>query len=91
MALLYAKVMVSDEQFAVQTVDELDARRGRQSDAISSMACFIYWIIRIIRFVMKRLYKVMQILMIGLSLRPQVEVHTARGRSDMEVEVGDKH
>ena len=31
----------------------------------------------------------LQILMIGLSLRPHVEVHTARGRSDMEVEAGD--
>ena len=30
----------------------------------------------------------MQVLLIGTSLSPQVEVHTARGRSDMEVDVG---
>lgn len=31
----------------------------------------------------------MQILLIGVSLRPQVEVHVARGGSDLEVEAGD--
>lgn len=32
-----------------------------------------------------------QVLMIGLSLRPQVEVHTSAGRSDLEVEAGSNH
>lgn len=31
----------------------------------------------------------MQVLLIGTSLSPQVEVHSARGRSDMEVDAGD--
>lgn len=34
---------------------------------------------------------VLQILMLGLSLRASVDVHTSRDRSDIEVEVGDYH
>lgn len=32
----------------------------------------------------------LQVLLIGAALRPQVEVHSARGRSDLEVEAGDR-
>lgn len=30
-------------------------------------------------------------LLIGMTSRPCIEVHTARGRSDLEVDVGDNH
>ena len=33
----------------------------------------------------------LQVLLIGAALVPKVEVHNAHGRSDMEVEVGDRH
>lgn len=33
----------------------------------------------------------LQVLLIGAALVPKVEVHNALGRSDMEVEVGDRH
>lgn len=33
----------------------------------------------------------LQILMIGLALLPRVEVHNAKGRSDMEVETSTRH
>lgn len=31
----------------------------------------------------------LQVLMLGAGLRPEIEVHTARGRSDLEVDAGD--
>lgn len=33
----------------------------------------------------------LQVLLIGAALLPKVEVHNALGRSDMEVEVGNRH
>ena len=92
MALLYAKVMVSDEQFTVQKL-LTNLMRG-EVDKVMDFVNGVFHSLDYQNYAIRdeaSLQGCMQILMIGLSLRPQVEVHTARGRSDMEVEVGDKH
>ena len=92
MALLYAKVMVGDEQFTSQQL-------------LSHMLCgnvarVVEFLNRVLNALDYQRYPIrdeaslrgaLQILMIGLSLRPQIEVHTAKGRSDLEVETGDFH
>ncbi len=92
MALLYAKVMTKDEQFtALRLLTHL--LRG---DAQQVMA-FLNLVFRSLDYQNyairdeASLQGCVQVLMIGLSLRPQVEVHTSAGRSDLEVEAGSNH
>lgn len=90
MAQLYARVMVGDDDF--ESDDILNYMlEGDVEDTVR----FINQVFNALDYERYPIRDeasfrgMIQILMIGLSLRPHVEVHTARGRSDMEVEAGD--
>ena len=92
MALLYAKVMVEDDEFTPNAL-----LKNLLTGDVENAVAFINQVFLALDY---QRYPIrdeasfqgcMQILMIGMSLRPQIEVHTARGRSDMEVDAGSLH
>ena len=92
MALLYAKVMVHDSEFTPQPV-LIHLVRGETEPAVSFFNR-VFNALDYERYPIKdeaSFKGALQILFIGLSLNPQVEVHTAKGRSDLEVSVGAYH
>lgn len=90
MAMLYSKVMVGNDIFTSQPL----LKFMLNGDVEPAMA-FVNQVFRSLNY---QRYPVrdeasfqgaLQILMIGISLLPQVEVHSAQGRSDLEVVAGD--
>lgn len=89
-ANLYAKNMVGNNAFSPREL--LDHMlNGKASEAISFINAALTSL-NYHRYPVRdeaSFQSFMQVLMIGASLLPQVEVHSARGRSDMEVDAGD--
>ena len=90
MACLYAKIMTGDEDFSAKGIMKL-MMAGEVQEAIDCIN-------KVLNSMNYNKYPIrdeasfqccMQILLIGASLLPRVEVHSARGRSDMEVDAGD--
>ena len=92
MAQLYTRMMISDDNF--RAGDILGYMfEGEVSKTIGFMNR-IFNVLDYDRYPIRdeaSFRGAVQILMIGLSLRPAVEVHTSRGRSDIEVDTGNFH
>ncbi len=92
MARLYAREMVSNQSFTPQPI--LTALLRGDVDEVMALVNRAFHALNYQNYPIRdeaSFQAFMQVLMIGLCLNPQVEVHTSKGRSDMELEAGDNY
>ena len=92
MALLYAKVLMKDSEFSPQPL--LTHLLRGQTEHVVAFFNSVFNALDYDRYPIRdeaSFKGALQILLIGISLNPQIEVHSARGRSDLEVEADAYH
>lgn len=92
MALLYAKVLMKDSEFSPQPL--LTYLLRGQAEHVVAFFNSVFNALDYDRYPIRdeaSFKGALQILLIGISLNPQIEVHSARGRSDLEVEADAYH
>ena len=89
MALLYAKILTQKMDFS--PLELLDALMSTKVDEVINLLNQVFLSLDYLRYPIRdesTFRACLQILFVGMSLRPQIEVHSAKGRSDLEVAVG---